>query len=140
MNHGEDAVKLAVAMRGRAAHAEAAHVDALRASGDVFDHAARKNDAGVGAELAGRIFHVLPGEAGAAGHDVVIQKDQRLRRIDAQPLEIRRGAVAVDVVDAHEPGIFCVGDREAAVLASGSSDGRRPCRRRWAADGRLRAD
>ena len=139
MNHSQNAVELAVAVGRRAAHAKAAHVHALRPVENVFDHAPGQNHARIRAKLAGRVLHVLPGEAVAAGHDVVIQKDQRLGRIDAKPLKIRRGAVAVDVIDAHEPCVFSVGDGQAAVRCPGIWDARRPCRRRWAADGRLRA-
>ena len=117
VHHGEDSVELAFAVRGGAAHAKAAHIHARGPPRNVFKHAARQNHARVGAELTGRIFNVLPRQARSTGNDVVIQKDQRLRRIDAEALEIRRGAVALNVVDAHEPGILSIGDGEAAMLA-----------------------
>ena len=104
-------------MGGGAADAEAAHVDVARAGGDVVDHVAGEDDAGVGARLSGRVFDVLPGEAGAAGHDVVVEEDERFGRIDAEALEVGGGAVGVDVIDADEPGVFSVGDGEAAAAA-----------------------
>ena len=108
-------------MRGGAAHAEAAYVDGARAAGDVRDHATRNDDARIGAELAGRVFYVFPGEARSAGHDVVIQENKRLGRIDAEPFEVGRGSVAVNVIDADKPGIFGVGDGEppASSLVAG---------------------
>jgi hypothetical protein len=117
VEHGEDAVELAVAMGCRTANAEAAHVDGAWSAGDVFEHAAWKNDSRVGAKLAGLVFDVLPGEASPAGDDVVIEKDERFGWIDAEALEVWRRAVAVDVIDADEPCVFGVGDGEPAVLA-----------------------
>src|ERR1019366_7316847 len=87
--------------------------NALRTYENVFDHAAGQNDAGIGAELAGRILDVLPGEAVASGNDVVIEEDERLGRIDGEALEIGGGAVMKDVIDADKPGVFGVGDGEA---------------------------
>ena len=60
---------------------------------------------------------MLPGQACSAGHDIVIQKYQWLRRIDAQALKIRSGAIALNVVDAHEPRIFSIGDRKPSVIS-----------------------
>ena len=71
----------------------------------------------MGQGSARRVFDVFPGEAVAAGNDVVIEEDERLGRIDAQPFEIRRRAVAVDVVHAHEPGILGVGHCEPSAGA-----------------------
>ena len=121
MEHGEDAVELRVLVGGRAADAEAAHVNALGAVENVLEHAAGQDDAGVGAELAGRVFNVVPGEAGAAGDDVVVEEDERLGRIDAEALEIGRGAIAVDVIDADEPAVLGVGDGEAALRSGEAS-------------------
>ncbi len=104
-------------MRRRTAHAKAAHVHALRPVQNVFQHPPRQNHARIGAQLAGRILHMLPRQARAARHNVVVQKNQRLRRIDAQPLQVRRRAVAVNVVHAHKPAILRIGHGEPSACA-----------------------
>jgi hypothetical protein len=117
VKHGEDAVELAIAVRCRTADAEAAHVDGTRTPGDVLKHSAGQNDARVGAELAGLVFDVFPGKAGSAGDDVVIKKNERFWRIYAEPLEVRRSAVAVDVIDADEPCVLGVSNGKVPMLA-----------------------
>ena len=64
--------------RGRRhAHTEAPDIDGHRLPGhDVLDHIPRDNDARVRAGLAVGILHVLPDEAGRAGHAVHVEEQQ----------------------------------------------------------------
>ena len=112
MDHGQNAVELAVAVRRWAAHAKAAHIHPLRTVQNVLDHPPRQNHPRIGAQLARRVFHVFPGQAVASGHNVVVQKNQRLRRIDAQPFQIRRCPVSVNVIHAHKPAVLGIGHRQ----------------------------
>ena len=117
MNHRQDAVELAVLVGRRAAHAKAAHVHPLRAGQNVLDHPPGQNHPRIGAGLARRVLDVLPGQAGPARHNVVVQKHERLRRVDAQPFQVRGRSIAVDVIHAHEPAVLGIGDGEAAAVA-----------------------
>ncbi len=71
------------------------------------------------------VLDVLPDQRGGAGLALDVQEQQRFRRMDGELFELVVGAVALDVVDAHEPRILGVGDHQpaAGILQRGMAQG-----------------
>ena len=99
-------------MRRRTPHSKAPHIHPLRPIQYVVQHPPRQNHPRIRAQLPRRILHVLPSQARPPRHNVVVQKNQRLRRIDAQPFQARRGPITVNVVHAHKPPVLRIGNRQ----------------------------
>jgi len=112
MEQADDAVRRLLAGAGRGADAETADIDFDRFTDDAWHKAARHDHARVGAGFAWGILNVFPDQAGRFRNRVVVEEDQWLRRMDAEALQVRIGAISLDVVGAQEPAIFCVFDHQ----------------------------